>query len=55
MEDTITISTKRYNEMQDELLFLECLRGAGVDNWEGYPDACGAYALVKEDEKEEQD
>jgi hypothetical protein len=36
MEETVTISKKEYEELQRDQWFLECLRGAGVDNWEGY-------------------
>ena len=36
MEETVTISKKEYEELQKDQWFLECLRGAGVDNWEGY-------------------
>jgi len=36
MEETITISKKEYEELLKDSQFLDCLRGAGVDNWEGY-------------------
>ncbi len=36
MEETVTISKKEYEQLQKDQCFLECLRGAGVDNWEGY-------------------
>jgi hypothetical protein len=36
MEETVTISKKEYEQLQRDQRFLECLRGAGVDNWEGY-------------------
>ena len=36
MEETVTISKKEYEQLQKDQRFLECLRGAGVDNWEGY-------------------
>ena len=29
--------------VEDELCFLDCLRGCGVDNWEGYSDAIDMY------------
>jgi hypothetical protein len=35
-EETITISKTEYNELVSDQEFLNCLRGAGVDNWEGY-------------------
>ena len=36
MEETITITKKEYEQLQRDQWLLECLRGAGVDNWEGY-------------------
>lgn len=36
MEETITISKKEYEELLKDSQFLDCLQGAGVDNWEGY-------------------
>jgi hypothetical protein len=35
-EETITISKKEYEQLKKDQHFLECLQGAGVDNWEGY-------------------
>ena len=42
-EETVTISKKEYDKMVDELFFLDCLRSAGIDNWEGYDMACDMY------------
>ena len=39
MEETITISKKEYEELLKDSQFLDCLQGAGVDNWQGYDDA----------------
>ena len=39
MEKTITISKKEYEELLKDSQFLDCLRGAGVDNWDGYDHA----------------
>jgi hypothetical protein len=36
MTDTVTISKERYDELIREEKFLDALRAAGVDNWEGY-------------------
>lgn len=36
VKDAITISQERYNELIKDSDFLEALRAAGVDNWEGY-------------------
>ena len=48
---TVIISGEEYLEMKRELDFLKCLRGAGVDNWDGYDDAWEAYReIYPEDE-----
>ena len=39
MEETVTISKKEYEELLEDQLLLQCLQGAGVDNWQGYDDA----------------
>jgi hypothetical protein len=36
MDDKITISKKRYEELLKNEQWLRALEGAGVDNWEGY-------------------
>jgi hypothetical protein len=36
MEETVTISKEEYDELVADSKFLLALRGAGVDNWEGY-------------------
>lgn len=33
---TITISQADYDELVSDQRFLQCLRNAGVDNWDGY-------------------
>lgn len=43
MATTVTISQEEYDEMQKDIAFLECLRDAGVDNWDGYDFAVEAY------------
>lgn len=35
-EETVTISKEEYEELKKDQKFLEALRAAGVDNWEGY-------------------
>lgn len=42
MEETITIAKKLYEELIDDSEFLEALRSAGVDNWDGYSFALEA-------------
>ncbi|QFG05883.1 hypothetical protein 268TH004_44 [Bacillus phage 268TH004] len=49
-EKTITISLKEYTHLKDRELFLECLEGAGVDNWQGYSDA---WEMYKEEDNED--
>ena len=39
MELNITISKEEYEELLKDSQFLDCLRGAGVDNWDGYDHA----------------
>lgn len=43
MEETVTISRKEYERLQKSELKLECLEGAGVDNWSGFDDAMDMY------------
>lgn len=33
---TITISTREYEQLIKDQLWLQCLEEAGVDNWQGY-------------------
>lgn len=41
--DSVTISKKLYQELLDSHNFLNCLESVGVDNWDGYDDACDLY------------
>ena len=34
----VQIEAKKYDQMVKDIDFLECLRAAGVDNWQGYDD-----------------
>jgi len=38
-KETVTISKAEYEELLEDQKFLIALRGAGVDNWEGYGEA----------------
>jgi len=38
-EKMITITKKKYEELLSASKFLDCLHGAGVDNWDGYLEA----------------
>jgi len=44
----VTITAAEYEKLNRDSLFLSCLRGAGVDNWEGYEYA--VEMLNEEDE-----
>lgn len=46
----ITLTEKEFAELVEDRLFLNALRSAGVDNWEGY-----SYALELYDEQREQE
>lgn len=35
-EETVTISKERYLELMEAETFLNALKAAGVDNWDGY-------------------
>jgi len=35
-EPTVTISKTLYDQLVADSEFLEALKGAGVDNWDGY-------------------
>ena len=49
MDKQITISVQEYGKMLDDILFLNCLREAGVDNWEGYSYAYSLYNEVHQE------
>lgn len=42
--DVVTMSKSEYDDLMDDYLFLNCLRNAGVDNWDGYDFAIEAYS-----------
>ena len=44
---TVTISVEEYNELLDDAEFLNALRMAGVDNWDGYDEAIDIYQSVR--------
>ena len=43
MSSLVTISEKEYQELLDDSLLLNCLRQAGVDNWDGWDGAVEMY------------
>lgn len=48
--ETVTISKDIYEELVENSKFLDCLKAAGVDNWEGYEEA---QVMYEEDEEED--
>lgn len=46
-EEMVTIKKSEYDSLNDDSLFLNCLRNAGVDNWDGYDFACEEYNEAK--------
>ena len=48
-EEMITIPRKEYDELLKRDLFLTCLDGCGVDNWDGYGDAYQMFEEYNED------
>jgi len=47
MEETVTIPKKEYESLLEDQKLLQCLKGAGVDNWQGYD-----YAIEMMQEEE---
>lgn len=49
-DKTVTITRKEYDGLLKDSEWLGCLEAAGVDNWQGYDDACDIYrGLTKEE------
>lgn len=48
--ETVTISKEEYEELQDNSLFLNCLKNTGVDNWDWYDEAVQEYQQIKGEE-----
>lgn len=46
-EKMITTLLSNIAELEEDSLFLSCLEGAGVDNWDGYGDAQEMLAEIK--------
>jgi len=36
MNETVTIPKSEYESLLEDSKWLQCLEGAGVDNWDGY-------------------
>jgi hypothetical protein len=45
----VLVDLEYLKELEDDQLFLECLRQTGVDNWEGYDEANRLYFKTTED------
>ena len=43
MEEQVTISKAEYHQLLKDRARLDCLEGAGVDNWCGYEEAMEYY------------
>ena len=43
MEEQVTISKSEYHRLLKAQARLDCLEGAGVDNWCGYDEAMEYY------------
>ena len=48
LESLIVIPKKEYDGLLDDENKLNCLEGAGVDNWQGYDDAMELFRQSKE-------
>ena len=46
---TVTMTKKEFDELTRDSTKLECLIAAGVDNWEGYPDAMDMFRTAMEE------
>lgn len=47
--ETVTISKEEYDSLLEDQHMLQCLQGAGVDNWSGYDLA---IEMMNEEEDE---
>ncbi len=39
-EEMVTITKAEHDQLVEDQMFLEALKGCGVDNWCGYDQAC---------------
>lgn len=54
MDEKITILQIEYDRLRKSELFLEYLNAVGVDNWEGYSEACRLFEEDGHGEKDAQ-
>ena len=50
--ETITISLEAYEELLRDQYFLNCLRNAGVDNWDWYSEAVDEFQQEYPDDED---
>lgn len=50
LEDELVKAERALAKMEDDWIFLNCLRNAGVDNWSGYEYAQEEYAEIMGEE-----
>jgi hypothetical protein len=50
LQDEIDRLHRLNAELEDDALFLSCLEGAGVDNWDGYSYAIEMLEQIKNEE-----
>ena len=51
-DDMVSISKDELEKLREDSAMLAALEAAGVDNWEGYSEACRAVSADEEDEDE---
>lgn len=49
-EETVTISKKEYESLQDDARWRTALENGGVDNWEWYGESLSEYWAEKDGE-----
>lgn len=49
LSPTVVITETEYKGLLHDQLTLQCLYGAGVDNWEGYDDAMDMVRELNEE------
>lgn len=54
-DDVVNVTGKYFKELTDAHRMLDCLREAGVDNWEGYQNAVKLYNESTDGGPERQD
>ncbi len=42
-QELVTITEEEYQSLKEDARLLQCLRAAGVDNWEGWDDAIDIF------------